>query len=156
MFVIIFSTELGTRTYFELAKLKKKRGSAKKSESAERERKLKARKYELGCAVIFASKRNEAKRKRNFFRFDAKKSDFFACFASMRNIEIWSETKMKRNGSEIIFASIQKVYENEMKRKKRKWSKNFKAKRIKLNSGTICKETKKNIKVCPSVCQVYT
>jgi hypothetical protein len=42
----------------------------------------------LGCAVIFASKRNEAKRKRNFFRFDAKKSDFFACFASMRNKEI--------------------------------------------------------------------
>ncbi len=42
----------------------------------------------VGRAVIFASKRNEAKRMRNFFRFDAKKSDFFACFASMRNIEI--------------------------------------------------------------------
>ncbi len=44
--------------------------------------------FTLGCAVIFASRRNEAKRKRNFFRIDAKKSDFFACFASMRNIEI--------------------------------------------------------------------
>jgi hypothetical protein len=54
----------------------------------------------LGCAVIFASKRNEAKRKRNFFRFDAKKSDFFACFASMRNVEIWSETKMKQSENE--------------------------------------------------------
>ncbi len=109
----------------------------------------------LGCAVIFALKRNEAKRKRNFFRFDAKKSDFFACFTSMRNIEIWSETKMKqsenktkkeaklpsfslrskmkRNGSEIIFASMRKkVYENEIKRKKQKRSENFKGKKDKL------------------------
>ena len=42
----------------------------------------------VGCAVIFASKRNEAKQKRNYFRFDAKKSPFSACFASMRNVEI--------------------------------------------------------------------
>jgi hypothetical protein len=48
-------------------------------------------------AVIFASKRNEAKRKRNYFRFDAKK-----------------------------------LYENEMKRKKRKRSENFKAKKEKV------------------------
>jgi hypothetical protein len=54
----------------------------------------------VGCAVIFALKRNEAKRKRNFFRFDAKKSVFFACFALMRNVEIWSETKMKRSENE--------------------------------------------------------
>jgi hypothetical protein len=54
----------------------------------------------LGCAVIFASERNEAKRKRNFFRFDAKKSDFFACFASMRNVETWIETKMKQSENE--------------------------------------------------------
>ncbi len=54
----------------------------------------------IGCAVIFASKRNEAKRKRNFFRFDAKICDFFACFALMRNIEIWSETKMKQSENE--------------------------------------------------------
>ncbi len=31
---------------------------------------------ELGYAVIFTSKRNEAKQKRNFFRFDAKKGFF--------------------------------------------------------------------------------
>jgi UDP-3-O-[3-hydroxymyristoyl] glucosamine N-acyltransferase len=31
------------------------------------------------AAIIFASKQNEAKRKRNFFHFDAKKV-FFACF----------------------------------------------------------------------------
>ncbi len=31
-----------------------------------------------------------------FFRFDTKKRDLFACFALMRNIEIWSETKMKQ------------------------------------------------------------
>jgi hypothetical protein len=72
-------------------------------------------------AVIFASERNEAKPKRNYFRFDAKK-----------------------------------LYENEMKRKNEKEAKTSKQKRKKLNSGTICKETKKNIKVCPSFCQVYT
>jgi hypothetical protein len=43
---------------------------------------------QLGCAVIFTSKRNEAKQKRNSFRFDAKKSAFFAYFASMRNVEM--------------------------------------------------------------------
>jgi hypothetical protein len=65
--------------------------------------------------------RFEAKRKRNYFRFDAKK-----------------------------------VYENKMKRKKRKRSENFTAKKDKAKFWDICKETKKNIKVCPSVCQVYT
>ncbi len=77
----------------------------------------------LGCAVIFASKRNEAKRKRNCFRFDAKKRAFFACFASMRNLEIWSETKMERNKNKtkkkrktaIIFAPKR----NEAKRKRK-------------------------------------
>jgi hypothetical protein len=52
-------------------------------------------------AVIFASKQNEAKRKQNFFCFDAK---FFRFNAK-------------------------KVFENEMKRKKRKRSENFKAKK---------------------------
>ncbi len=51
-----------------------------------------------------------------FFRFNAKKV-LFACFC------IWSKTKMKWS-------------ENETKKKR---------KRIKWNSGTICKETKKNI-----------
>jgi hypothetical protein len=51
---------------------------------------------ETFCCACFAKNfgrvrhhfRFEAKRKRNFFRFGAKKSAFFACFASMRNIEI--------------------------------------------------------------------
>jgi hypothetical protein len=42
-------------------------------------------------------------------------------------------SKMKRNGSEIIFASMRKkVYENEIKRKKQKRSENFKGKKDKL------------------------
>ncbi len=121
----------------------------------------------VGCAVIFASKRNEAKRKRNFFRFDAKKSAFFACFASMWNVEIWSETKMERSENKtkkkrktaILFASKR----NEAKRKQKTAiifaskqngseivfrfdAKTSKRKRIKWNTGTICKESKKNIK----------
>jgi hypothetical protein len=71
----------------------------------------------------FASKRNKAKRKRNFVRFDAKKSAFFACFASMRNVEICRETKMERSENKtkkkqktaIIFASKR----NEAKRKQK-------------------------------------
>jgi hypothetical protein len=81
------------------------------------------------------------KRKRNFFRFDAKKCDFFALFridAKHRNLKRnEKETKrklnekeaklpssslrseMKRNGSKIIFASMRKkVYKNAIKRKK--------------------------------------
>jgi hypothetical protein len=69
--------------------------------------------YLLGCAVIFALKRNEAKRKQNFFCFYAKKVLFFAHFASMRNVEICSEMKMERSENKtkkkqktaIIFAS---------------------------------------------------
>jgi hypothetical protein len=98
----------------------------------------------LECTVIFALKRNEAKRKRNLFRFDAKKSAFFICFALMQNVEIWSETKMKRtetetkkkqnfpsfslwsemkrNRSKIVFALMRKrcfslVFSSEAKRK---------------------------------------
>jgi hypothetical protein len=42
----------------------------------------------LGCVVIFASKQNEAKRKINFFPFDANKVLFSLVFASMQNVEI--------------------------------------------------------------------
>jgi hypothetical protein len=50
----------------------------------------------LGCAGIFASKRNEAKLMRNFFRFEAKqKVSFASCrFEAKRK-------KAKRNGHEI-------------------------------------------------------
>ncbi len=55
----------------------------------------------LGCAVIFASKRNEAKRKRNFFRFDAKKKCFFRMFridVKRRNLKRNENgTKRKQN-----------------------------------------------------------
>jgi hypothetical protein len=92
----------------------------------------------LGCAVIFASKRNEAKRKRNFFRFHAKKSAFFACFASMRNVEIWSETKMK-------------WIENKMKKKRemqseKGWSENV---------GKSVKKNQENIKSSFSFSSLY-
>jgi hypothetical protein len=70
------------------------------------------------CAVIFALKRNEAKRKRNFYRFEAKKSVFFAYFASMRNVEIWSETKMER--SENKTKKKQKIFIFTSKRNKAK------------------------------------
>ncbi len=44
---------------------------------------------QIGCAVIFASKRNKAKRKRNFFRFNAKKVLFrlFRIDAKRRNLK---------------------------------------------------------------------
>ncbi len=81
---------------------------------------------------------NETKKKQNcrHFRFEAK----------------WSETEEK------LFSlrcekSVRKLNEAI---KNEKEAKTLKRKRIKWNSGTICKETKKNIKVCPSVCQVYT
>jgi hypothetical protein len=45
-------------------------------------------KKEAKTAIIFTSKHNEAKQKRNVFRIDAKKG-FFACF------HILSKTKMK-------------------------------------------------------------
>ncbi len=55
--------------------------------------------YELAirCAVIFASKRNEAKRKRNFFLFDAKKS-VFRLFSHLKQNE--NEMKRKQNEKE--------------------------------------------------------
>jgi hypothetical protein len=90
-------------------------------------------------------KRNEkeAKRKRN--EKEAKLPSF-----SLRS-------KMKRNGSEIFFASMQrKCMKIKWSEKKTKKAKTSKRKRIKWNSRTICKETKKNIKVCLSVFQVYT
>ncbi len=142
-----------------------------------------------------------------FFSLRCEKSAFFACFASMRNVEIWSETKMerksenktkkskklpsfslwsemKRKGSknchpfrfevkwskkeaknchhfrfeakwkQIFFASMQK---NEMKRKQyEKEAKTSKRKRIEWNSGTICKESKKNMKAGLLLFYVYT
>jgi hypothetical protein len=56
---------------------------------------------ELGCAVIFASKRNEAKRKQNFFRFDAKKM-LFSLVSDLKKSEAkrkWNEAKTKQKSS---------------------------------------------------------
>jgi hypothetical protein len=101
--------------------------SETKMERSEKNKTKKAK-----AAIIFASKQNEAKRKRNFFHFDAKKV-FFRLVSHL-----------KRN-------------ENEMKRKQnKKEAKTSKEKRINLNSGTICKETKKTIKAGVLVFQVYT
>jgi hypothetical protein len=60
---------------------------------------------------------------------------------------------MKQNKCfSLVFAS-----ENEMKRKQNeKEAKSSKQNRIKWNTGKICKETKKNIKVGLLVFQVYT
>jgi hypothetical protein len=63
---------------------------------------------DLGCAVRFRLKRNDAKIKQILFRFEAKKSCFFACFASKRNTgnhkrnesERSEKTQEKRNGTE--------------------------------------------------------
>ncbi len=75
---------------------------------------------------------------------------------------------MKRFGSEIFFRfDAKKVFfrlfshlkqnDNEIKRKQNdKEAKTSKRKRIKWNSGTICKETKKYIKAGLLVLQVYT
>jgi hypothetical protein len=49
--------------------------------------KKKQNEKEAKSAVIFASKRNEVKWKQNFFASMHKRC-FFACFASMRNVEI--------------------------------------------------------------------
>ncbi len=65
-----------------------------KSEAKRKLNKAKTKQKRSETAIIYASKRNEAKRKQNYSRFEAKK-----------------------------------VYENEMKRKKRKRSENFKAKK---------------------------
>ncbi len=46
----------------------------------ENERKRKENEKEAKTAVNFASKRNEAKRKRNFVSLRCEKSAFFACF----------------------------------------------------------------------------
>jgi hypothetical protein len=56
---------------------------------------------QLGCAVIFASKRNEAKRKLNLFRFDAKKSIFhlYRIDAKRRNRK-QNENRTKRKPNE--------------------------------------------------------
>jgi hypothetical protein len=50
---------------------------------------------QIGCAVRFRLKRNDAKIKQNLFRFEAKKNPFFACFASKRKAG-----NQKRNESE--------------------------------------------------------
>jgi len=67
----------------------------------------------LGCAGIFASKRNEAKLKRNFFRFEAKKK---VSFASFRFEAKWK--KGKRNGSETV-KDAKRIKATEAKRAKR-------------------------------------
>ncbi len=156
--------------------------------------------------------------KAKFFSLWCEKSAFFAWFASMRNLEIWSETKwheektkrkrseklpsfslrsemkwngskqlpsfslqseMKKNRSKIFFRfhakkvvffclfSHLKQNENEKKRnqmkmKRKQWKSNQKEakaskwKRIKWNSGAICKETEKNIEAGLLVFKVYT
>jgi hypothetical protein len=74
----------------------------------------------------------------------------------------WSETEAKnchhfaskRNGSKIFFALMRK---NEIKRKQtEKEAKTSKRKRIEWNSGTICKESKINIKADLLLFHVYT
>jgi hypothetical protein len=72
--------------------------------------------FGVGCAVRFRLKRNVAKIKQNFFRFEAKKSRFFACFASKRNIvnhkrnesERSEKSKAKRNKTEKLPKRITK------------------------------------------------
>ncbi len=94
-------------------------------------------------------KRSERRRKRSenchHFRFEAK----------------WSETEAKFfsfDARKVFFACFRiKRNENEKKRKRHeKEAKTSKQKRIKWNSGKICKETKKSIKVGLLVFQVYT
>jgi hypothetical protein len=57
---------------------------------------------QIGCAVIFASKRNEAKRKRKFFCFDAKKV-FFRLFSHLKR----NENEIKRKQNEKFFEAKQ-------------------------------------------------
>ncbi len=100
-------------------------------------------------AIIFASKRNEAKRKRKT-----------AILFASKQIETKRKRKTaiifasKRNGSEIISLLCEKF---EMKQKQNeKEAKASKRKRIKWNSETICKESKKNIKVGLLLFNVHT
>jgi hypothetical protein len=59
--------------------------------------------FVLGCAGIFAPKRNEAKRKRNYFRFEAKKKVSFASFRFEAK-----RKKEKQNGNETVREAKQK------------------------------------------------
>ncbi len=69
----------------------------------------------------FRFKAKWSEREANFFSLRCEKKCFFACFTSMRKIEIWSKTKMERSENKtnkkrktaIIFASKR----NEAKRK---------------------------------------
>jgi hypothetical protein len=89
-------------------------------------------------------KRNENETKRKRIKKEGKLPSFLL------------QSEMKRNGSEIFFLFVaKKVYENNMKRKNEK-KENFKAKKDKVKFWDNLKETKKNIKVCLSVFQVYT
>jgi hypothetical protein len=126
-------------------------------------------------AIILATKQIEAKSCHHFcfkakwsemeaknchnFRFEAKRKRKTAII-SLRS-------EMKRYRSKIFVTSMQKrffwlVFVSEAKRKwneaktKLKKAKTSKRKRIKWNSGTNCKETKKNIKAGLLVFQVYT
>jgi hypothetical protein len=70
--------------------------------------KSKIKHLKVGCAVRFRLKRNDAKNKQIFFRFEAKKICFFACFASKRKAgnqkrnenERSENSKAKRNGNQ--------------------------------------------------------
>ncbi len=66
--------------------------------------------------------------------------------------------KVKWSEMEAIFVRFdaKKCLKMKWSEKNKKEAKTWKQKRIKWNSGIICKETKKNIKVCLSVFQVYT
>jgi hypothetical protein len=76
--------------YFCLFRIDAKRRNLKRKEN---ETKQKGNEKEAKTAVIFASKRNEAKRKQNFFTSMRKKC-FFSCF------RIWIEMKRKQNEKE--------------------------------------------------------
>ncbi len=118
----------------------------------------------------FEAKWSETEAK--FFSLWCEKTCFFRLFrisAKLGNLK-WNENETKQNKTkkakrkQIFFASMQKSVsshlkwiENEMKQKQNeKEAKTSKRKRIKLNSGTICKEIKKNFRVGLLAFQVYT
>jgi hypothetical protein len=74
------------------------------------------------------------------FRIDAKRSNLKRNENETKQKQIETEanlpsfslrSEMKRNGSEIFFSSMRKVYENDVKRKNEKEAKTSKRKRIK-------------------------
>ncbi len=93
----------------------------------------------VGCAVIFASKRNEAKRKQHFFRL-------FRINAIRINLR-WNEneTKWKRNKKEAKIANIFASKRNEVKRKRNIFC--FYAKKVFFAYKMKRNNTKKNQKL---------